>query len=1043
MTLSVKDQDTIRGQAGYFAIGSKEIRAVAGSSKMQRPPSRWTTIREIQLNVNDKEKQVKQIRELSLHLIYALSALKDYVFFRIHGTREGQVSLSIGVGGPDRARDETEDILRSVFPQVRVEVKNIDLDKEMLTYTAFAVGIPRANDMDKASWQNLLLSGCLGGEPFTVIIAAAPITPEEIHIRQSKLHDERDRFYSLKSGSASNSIADNVQSSDNDSLNVSKSTFESFIAGGGRTQGQTFSEGRTNTRERSEEYEHAEVVAYIKKLDRQIERLEQGMAEGMWQTALYFCAQSKKVINVMKASLTAGTINEEGLIHPYVFQEDSNVASLVRKLNLPEDEQTEDLLNGKLSKATAMLTSCELACLTSLPEEEFNGYSIEDVMQFSVNPVNEAGELELGHVLHRGSPLNITWSMNPEQLTKHALITGITGSGKTNTIFGILQQMKKPFLVVEPVKREYRHLSSLIPDLRVYSLGNENISPFRLNPFYFPAGYSLQQHIDSLKAIFMASFSMYASMPNILEQCLQTVYLKQGWSLHYSTNIYEQAEHDRNRLFPTLQDLYYEVDDYLQQSGYAEEQKSNIRAALLTRLKSLIVGGKGLLLNTREVFDFAELLTTPTVLELEGIADEDDKALVMGLLFIRLAEQLKVEQPEGQLDVPLRHITVVEEAHRVFSNQTPDNGNTEVANIKGKSVEYFSNLLSEIRSMGEGMLIVDQIPNKLAPDAVKNTNLKIVHRLVSIDDSECMCNALGLKVEHAVQLARLKKGEALVFQEGMSRPVHLCVSPAKEKASYIFDDELAANALKYNPFLTRRKSLHPFAEIMIQDDFAGKKIIRLGQRLYRAILFGPLDRCTEHIREAQDSLLKLAYRVGLDVPIHTRPEFITSITEIMIEKTLRGNPYYSKISRIRDKVEHFMKLILHGTLELWSEKELKLLELRRSDTIYPLLIESYERVLSELPTATVLFIAPSAVDGEAYIAAEELASAGIMQQISNTNDKFDNVNQLIQTVRELLLGPSESSKTYNEFIYKTLIVLTQKVGNPHLPAYLERTILGR
>ena len=119
-------------------------------------------------------------------------------------------------------------------------------------------------------------------------------------------------------------------------------------------------------------------------------------------------------------------------------------------------------------------------------------------------------------------------------------MTGITDSGKTNTIFSLLRNSSVPFLIVEPTKREYRHLGDSVPSLRVYTLGIEDVSPLRLNPFFFPEGIPLQQHLDSLRAIFNASFSMYASMPNILEQCLVRIYLKRGWSLHYSTNVYAQ-----------------------------------------------------------------------------------------------------------------------------------------------------------------------------------------------------------------------------------------------------------------------------------------------------------------------------------------------------------------------------------------------------------------------------------------------------------------------------------------------------------------------
>ena len=93
-----------------------------------------------------------------------------------------------------------------------------------------------------------------------------------------------------------------------------------------------------------------------------------------------------------------------------------------------------------------------------------------------------------------------------KQLNKHAFICGVPGSGKTTTAFNLLTQLwcyDIPFLVFEPAKTEYRSLLAIQPDsnrfipeqlqklrtltqeLRVYTLGNDLISPFRFNPLKF------------------------------------------------------------------------------------------------------------------------------------------------------------------------------------------------------------------------------------------------------------------------------------------------------------------------------------------------------------------------------------------------------------------------------------------------------------------------------------------------------------------------------------------------------------------------------
>ena len=189
----------------------------------------------------------------------------------------------------------------------------------------------------------------------------------------------------------------------------------------------------------------------------------------------------------------------------------------------------------------------------------------------------------------------------------------------------------------------------------------------------------------------------------------------------------------------------------------------------------------------------------------------------MGLVFVRLVEQLKLEMPEGRATVPIRHLTVLEEAHRVFSSVSTTTLNPEVANIRGKAVEYFSNMLSEIRAMGEGIIIVDQIPSKLAPDAIKNTNLKIVHRLVAIDDAESMCNALGMEKSDTSALVRLPVGHAIIFQEGLKTPVHAKIALAKVDESS-FSDKVK-DSLRGIQSVSSTEHIHPFAEVLLEDSW--------------------------------------------------------------------------------------------------------------------------------------------------------------------------------------------------------------------------------
>lgn len=90
-----------------------------------------------------------------------------------------------------------------------------------------------------------------------------------------------------------------------------------------------------------------------------------------------------------------------------------------------------------------------------------------------------------------------------------------------------------------------------------------------------------------------------------------------------------------------------------------------------------------------------------------------------------------------------------------------------------KSGQMISNLLSEIAAYGQGVMIVDQIPVRLIPDAIKNTNLKIIHKLVSSDDISAIGDSIGLTDEQKNMIPRLRVGQALMSGLNMTSDIYL------------------------------------------------------------------------------------------------------------------------------------------------------------------------------------------------------------------------------------------------------------------------------
>jgi len=519
-------------------------------------------------------------------------------------------------------------------------------------------------------------------------------------------------------------------------------------------------------------------------LDAVVGHLDQGARVGLWRTCGYLFAPEDSALAKAGAIARGVLGGAKSLPCPFRVLTLPSARDAVAVLRpLVDEQQTpgDELLNTLNGRSFAYpLASTVLATLVHLPNYELLGFPIARKARFSLAlPRRAHKEWHLGVLTDRGEPTGNAISLPLDDLTKHTLVAGVTGSGKTNTVFGLLAQLQArgvPFLVIEPAKREYRRLMLLpgfVANSLVYTLGDERAAPFRLNPFEFSEGIAVQTHIDQLKSVFVASFVMYAPMPYVLEHCLQEVYTDRGWDLRTSTNTRLAGAGPSGPpvnppdCFPTLADLYHKVDEVVPRLGYDERISADVSAALKTRIRSLRLGGKGAMLDVRESLAFSELLRRPVLLELERIGDDEEKAFIMGLLLMRLYQECQARGTQASL----KHVTVVEEAHRLLRNATGNLGDPEAANTVAKAVETFTNMLSEIRAFGEGVIVCEQIPSKLSPDIVKNTSLKIIHRIVSLEDRELMAGATNLTEGQNRAMATLVTGEAIVFSEATENAV--------------------------------------------------------------------------------------------------------------------------------------------------------------------------------------------------------------------------------------------------------------------------------
>lgn len=536
-------------------------------------------------------------------------------------------------------------------------------------------------------------------------------------------------------------------------------------------------------------YENMEAKQYQNNLTKLQGMLYESAQSGLWNTSvIYSCDSDMDVLSLKNCIMSsyAGNGNErfEQLRCIDLTSGTGFIEERPALLTLRDPYCSEHPLHHIIDSEEYyqyLLQTCmnseNLAHYFLFPKKEVKGFYIDEYASFdqTMREIPTADVLRIGNIIEAGRGENEKnsnyYEMSLKDLDRHALIIGATGGGKTNTMKVLLSEIWRkhgiPFLVIESAKREYIELLRVMPlenamaqfdSLMVFTLGNETEQgiPYRINPFEVMPGIALQTHIDYLLSTFNAAFEMYAPMPYVLERAVYEVYEDKGWDLFSNENRRGLRE------FPTLSHLYYKIDVVVERLGYDEEVKSNVKAALKARINSLRIGGKGALLDVSKSVPLKKILKAPCVFELEDIGDDDIKAFVIGILLVQLYEYRKTQGSSNQL----KGVMVVEEAHRLLKN-VPD---TEGGNARAKAVEFFCNMLAEIRSFGQGIMIADQIPTKLAPDTLKNTNLKIVHRTLTEEDRNCVGAAMHMTQEQIDYLSVLHRGCAAVYSEGDNRP---------------------------------------------------------------------------------------------------------------------------------------------------------------------------------------------------------------------------------------------------------------------------------
>ena len=589
---------------------------------------------------------------------------------------------------------------------------------------------------------------------------------------------------SSSSGTTSSSTGGNQGSSDTFTTTKNKGTSTSKTIGSSETSNKSETSNRGNTKSR--EFADKIVNEWMQYIDDVLlKRVEYGKNRGLFNAGIYLFANEKgtllKLGNAIRSLFSGTEENKAPLELQYIT--DENEIESIKNLQIPSTTNsiTENnlkkahLLHSHYNKKTGSWVSTnELSVITGLPRKEVVGLSLKEEVEFGLNikkqKIKSEDRLLLGNLVRSGSQLKVEVSIDRNHLNKHTFITGVTGSGKTTTCQRILNSADMPFMVIEPAKTEYRVLATQNKDLLIFTLGDDSVAPFRLNPFEFFKGENITSRVDMIKANIEAAFDMEAAIPQLIESALYKCYEQYGWDIATSTNNqYSDPFADGVYAFPTLSDLIKQTEVVVAKQGFDDRLKNDYIGSIKARLQGLLIGSKGFMLNTPRSIDFRNLIERDVILELEEIKNGAEKSLIMGFVLINLNEAIKLKYKEyKKQNREFKHITLIEEAHRLLSKHTVGDNPS-----KKLGVESFADMLAEVRKYGESLIIVDQIPDKLTPEVLKNTNTKIVHKLFASDDKNAIGNTMALNDEQKAFLSNLETGRAIISNQDFAKPLQV------------------------------------------------------------------------------------------------------------------------------------------------------------------------------------------------------------------------------------------------------------------------------
>lgn len=578
----------------------------------------------------------------------------------------------------------------------------------------------------------------------------------------------------------SDAIADQENKAKQEQEAVAKGKIENTADNEQTSKGLTLQYVRENKR----------ITGLLAAIDNQIERLAGCRGQGAFRIASYAMAgDSDTALSCASifGALMSGT-RQDSVCHVNTWHDADQVKELreylVRGIH-PQFGLTSD---GPFQRVDpAVFVPCQEAPLHFfLPRKSVPGLAVSRHAEFARSmpvPVKEyeKAHIEIGNVFHLGSVEKNRIFLTHDNICSHMCVAGAPGSGKSNFCYHVLDQLAEQgikFLVIEPAKGEYASVFGGRPDVNCYGTSPLDSEIFSINPFAFPSAISVTEHMEALLNLFSTCWPMYAAMSSILKDAMVAIYENAGWDMEMGISLDDEPQ------FPTFADLMDLLPGLIDKSDYSSEVKGNYKGALVTRVKSMTNGTNRMIFCRPETGDDV-LFNQNTIIDLSHVGSQETMALIMGILVLRLGEARRSEKRGSNL--PLRHVTVLEEAHNLLSSKqitAPGEG----ASVGGKSVEMITHSIAEMRTYGEGFMIVDQTPSALDDSVNSNTSTKVIFNLNENKDQVAMGKAISMNEEQLEEVAVLERGVCIVRSRGFTAPVQVMIDrfPEKKHKPWVF-----------------------------------------------------------------------------------------------------------------------------------------------------------------------------------------------------------------------------------------------------------------